>query len=137
LRFLACTVPGVDGRIAVALAGEQVHFVRTVEEAMHALTHVPFDLVIIGMLFDESRGLELLRRIRANSSFGKVAVAGVRGAKLQRRIPPEAFDVPMLGMGACDVIDLAAIAPEEAGDRELRERLIRCTREPNGKAGVR
>jgi CheY-like chemotaxis protein len=126
LRVLACTVPGTEPRLRAVLPDAELHFVFETEEALGALRHGSFDLVLVGIRFDESRALELLRRIEAEPDIRLPPLVGMRGAKSAYRVLPEVFDIPMLAMGACDVIDFSDIPNDEAGNAAVRERLLRC-----------
>jgi PleD family two-component response regulator len=124
MRVLACTVPEAETRLRKLLAGEEVQFAFATEDALRALIELDFDLLIIGMLFDESRGLELMQRISEKALSKDVPIVGIRGAKVRRAISDNAYDVPMRSMGACDVIDVDTMPDDEAGNLQIRERLI-------------
>jgi CheY-like chemotaxis protein len=126
LRVLACTVPGAEERLRAALPDAELRIALTVADALAALAAEPFDLLLIGMKFDESRGLELLRIIQADPGLPQPPMAGIRGAKVAAWVAPEMFDIPMRAMGARDVIDFGSIPNDEAGNAEVRLRLLRC-----------
>lgn len=126
LRVLACTVPGVEPRLRAILPDAELRVALTLADALDELRGAPFDLLLIGMGFNESRGLELLRRIQADPTLRKPPLVGIRGARTPARVPPEMFDIPMRAMGACDVIDFGVIANDAAGNGEIRARLLRC-----------
>lgn len=130
LRILACTIPGAEARLRAALPDAGFQFVFTTAEALAALKPGAFDLLILGMRFDESRALEFLQRVRENASLEGLPVVGIRGAARPAVISPQHFDLPMWAMGARDVIDFSAIPSNEAGDRHVRERLLRCAGHP-------
>jgi CheY-like chemotaxis protein len=127
MRVLACTVPGAEPRLKAALPEGRLRVVFTSAEALEALKQEAFDLLILGMRFDESRALEFLQRIHADPTLGPLPpIVGIRGAATPVVIAPQHFDLPMWAMGACDVIDFYAVPDNEAGNRHIRERLARC-----------
>jgi CheY-like chemotaxis protein len=127
MRVLACTVPGAEPRLKAALPEGRLRVVFTSAEALDALKQEAFDLLILGMRFDESRALEFLQRIHADPTLGPLPpIVGIRGAATPVVIAPQHFDLPMWAMGACDVIDFYAVPDNEAGNRHIRERLARC-----------
>ena len=65
-RVLVADTPEGDRRLAAILAGCELKFVRTLDEARRALKDDGFDLVLIGVHFDDSRMFDLLRYMRAN-----------------------------------------------------------------------
>jgi CheY-like chemotaxis protein len=127
MRVLACTVPAAEPRLKAALPEGRLRVVFTSAEALEALKQEAFDLLILGMRFDESRALEFLQRIHADPTLGPLPpIVGIRGAATPVVIAPQHFDLPMWAMGACDVIDFYAVPDNEAGNRHIRERLARC-----------
>lgn len=109
IRVLVCVSSDVHARVQGVMRQGNALFAANVEDALHALTHADFDLLLIGMRFDESRGLELMQHISANTTFPRVPIVGVRDADPRRAASPRAFDVPMRTLGARDVVDLAAL----------------------------
>ena len=127
MRVLACTVPGAEPRLRAVLPEAQFQVVFTSAGAIEAMKRERFDLLILGMGFDESRALEFLQRIHADTTLNPLPpIVGIRGAATPVVIAPQHFDLPMWAMGACDVIDFYAIPDNEAGNRHVRERLSRC-----------
>ena len=126
LRILACTVPLAEARLRAALPDADLQIAFTMAEALAALAPGAFDLLIVGMRFDESRALEFVQRVRQDASLQGLPIVGIRGAAAPMVIAPHHFDLPMWAMGACDVIDFNAIPNNEAGNRHIRERIARC-----------
>ena len=63
-RVLVADVAEMDEKIRECLPGHDLTFVRTMWDAMRALRQDGFQLVVIGLEFDESRMLELLQYVR-------------------------------------------------------------------------
>jgi len=64
-RILIADVPQMDARYHAALCGWEVAFVRTMSQARRAITE-RYDLVVIGVYFDDSQMFDLVRDIRAD-----------------------------------------------------------------------
>ena len=128
LRVLVCTVPGAEPRLRAVLPDAELHFVFKIADALAKLRDGSFDLLIIGIRFDESRALELLGRIALDPTLRKPVTVGIRGAKMAMRVSPEVFDIPMQAMGAVDIIDFSDIPNDEAGNAAVCERLLRRCR---------
>ena len=109
------------------LPDAELHLVYTTDEALRLLRQHRFDLVMIGLRFDESRGLELPGRI-LTEGLETPPFVGMRGARTAAAISPQAFDLPMWALGARDVIDFGAIPDNDTGNRHIAERLARSAR---------
>ena len=72
----------MDEKVRDCLPGHDLSFVRTLYDAIHALRHDAFGLVVIGLNFDESRMLELLQYVRALPAYKEVPVICVHGDHL-------------------------------------------------------
>jgi len=75
---LVADVPEADERIEECLPGHRLHFVRTFSEAIGELRRDGYQLVVIGMHFDESRMFELLRYVRALPPYRHIPVVCVQ-----------------------------------------------------------
>jgi CheY-like chemotaxis protein len=129
LRVLACTVAEAEPRLRRVLPDADITVVLTMDAALETLKRDDaFDLLLVGMRFDESRALEFVERIHNDPAFSRPPIVGIRGAAREVVISPRHFDLPMWAMGACDVIDLSAVPNNDVGNRNIRERLIRCVR---------
>jgi hypothetical protein len=126
LRVLVCTVPGAEPRLRAVLPDAELHFVYKSADALAKLREGPFDLLIVGIRFDECRALELPSRMALDPALPKPPMVGIRGAKMAMRVSPEVFDTPMHAMGAVDIIDFSDIPNDEAGNAAVRQRLLRC-----------
>lgn len=63
--MLVADVPEADAKIRECLPEHDLHFVRTLGQAMRELRVDGYQLIVIGMHFDDSRMFELLRYVRA------------------------------------------------------------------------
>jgi hypothetical protein len=76
-RVLVAHVPEMDEKLRDCLPGHDLTFVRTMNQAVSELRHDGFQLVVIGLEFDESRMLELLQYVRALPHYKEVPVVCV------------------------------------------------------------
>ena len=81
-RVLVADVPEMDEKVRECLPQRDLTFVRTMSEAIRALRRDGFQLVVIGLNFDESRMLELLQYVRALPAYKEVPVICVHGDHL-------------------------------------------------------
>ena len=63
-KVLVADIPEADSKIRECLPGHELHFVRTFGDAMRELRQNGYQMIVIGMHFDESRMFELLRYTR-------------------------------------------------------------------------
>src|SRR5437868_7261277 len=77
-KVLVADIPEADEQIRECLPGHELHFVRTFGEAVRELRKDGYQLVIIGMHFDESRMFELLRYVRGLRQYNDVPVMCVQ-----------------------------------------------------------
>ena len=76
-KVLVANVPEMDGKLRECLPGHDLTFVRTMQKAVSELRHDGFQLVVIGLEFDESRMLELLQYVRSLPHYKDVPVVCV------------------------------------------------------------
>ena len=81
-RVLVANVPEMDEKIRDCLPGHDLTFVRTMRDALRALRHDGFTLVVIGLEFDEHRMLELLQYVRSLTHYKDVPVVCVHAEHL-------------------------------------------------------
>jgi hypothetical protein len=72
----------MDDKITGCLPGHDLTFVRTMSEALRALRHDGFQLIVIGLEFDEHRMLELLQYVRTLGHYKDVPVVCVHAEYL-------------------------------------------------------
>src|SRR3954463_3956621 len=76
-KVLVADVEEMDEKIASCLPGHDLHFVRTMADAFHALRHDGYQLIVISLEFDEHRMLELLQYVRRLPHYLDVPVVCV------------------------------------------------------------
>lgn len=116
------------GRLATILREHELVYTNTVAEAMTLAKHGNFDLVIIGMLFDDSRMFDLIRAIKSNAKLQQTPVMGFCNetttlSGTNRDVTERVSHL----LGACDYVDT-----NEMNDAEILERIRTCLRERKG-----
>jgi len=77
-RVLAADVPEADATLRDCLPGHELVFVRNLPQALRALRHDSFHMILIGMHFDESRMFDLLQYVRAMPTCKDVPIICVQ-----------------------------------------------------------
>src|SRR5262245_50719605 len=99
-----------DARLSAILAEHELAFVRTLDEAKATLTGRNFDLIVIGVHFDESRMFDLLRHVRWQERHRAVPVVCVLTADFTRHaIATEGVEIAVKALGATAFLDLKAL----------------------------
>ncbi|HZS70092.1 MAG TPA: hypothetical protein VFA72_23535 [Burkholderiales bacterium] len=107
-RVLVADVPEMDEKITQCLPGHDLTFVRTVYDAIKALRHDGFQLVVIGLEFDESRMLELLQYVRGLPVYKDVPVVCVHADHMNLRDSVmKNIDVAVKALGGIGFLNLA------------------------------
>ena len=108
-------------RLFAILSGHTIRFVTTMADAQDALAGEPFDLVMIGAYFDESRMFDLLRQVRADARYANVPVICFRGVvPVVNHFNREDVDVACRSIGATAFFDLAEFSDDAAGNAAVR-----------------
>jgi PleD family two-component response regulator len=81
-KVLVAADAEMDEKVRDCLPGHDLTFVRTVYDAIRVLRNDAFELVVIGLNFDESRMLELLQYVRALPAYKEIPVICVYGDHL-------------------------------------------------------
>ena len=98
----------MDDKIRECLPGHDLSFVRTVYDAVRALRHDGFQLVVIGLEFDESRMLELLQYVRGLPRYQGVPVVCVHAENLNlSEAVMKNIDVAVKALGGIGFLNLA------------------------------
>ena len=96
-----------DARITAMLNGHDLSFVRTLDEAKATLAGRNFDLIVIGVHFDESRMFDLLRHVRWQERHRATPVVCVLSADFARHaIAAEGLEIAVKALGGTAYVDL-------------------------------
>jgi hypothetical protein len=106
-KVLVADVEEMDDRIRECLPEHDLVFVRTMVEAVRELRRDGYQVVVIGLHFDESRMFELLQYVRSLPKYDDTPVLCVQGMELTL---PDAIrkniDVAVKALGGKAFLDL-------------------------------
>ena len=104
-----------DARLSAILAGHDLSFVHTLDEAKATLAGRNFDLIVIGVHFDESRMFDLLRHVRWQERHRATPVVCVLTLDFARHaIAAEGLEIAVKALGGTAYLDLKAVGDGEA-----------------------
>jgi hypothetical protein len=107
-RVLVADVPEMDEKIRDCLPGHDLTFVRSMHDAISKLRHDGFQLVVIGLEFDESRMLELLQYVRGLARYKDVPVVCVHAENMNLSdAVMKNIDVAVKALGGIGFLNLA------------------------------
>ena len=96
-----------DARLSTLLSGHELSFVRTMDEARSVLAGRNFDLIVIGVHFDESRMFDLLRYVRWQERHRATPVVCVLSADFtSHAIAAEGLEIAVKALGGTAYVDL-------------------------------
>jgi PleD family two-component response regulator len=124
-RILVADTSANDRRLSAILAGQDVMFARTIGEAQRVLAQQQFDLVMIGVHFDDSRMFDLVRHVRAGGHHAGKPVACVRSHRFisAAAISLEGLEIAARAL-ACNIfLDLTKYPDGAHGNAEVRKLL--------------
>ena len=126
-RILVADVPQMDARYTAALRGWEIEFARTLGAARQALGGARYDLIAIGVYFDDSQMFDLVRALRAAERTAALPILCVRGRPGFTAVSTGTLETALRALGADRFIDLleSAGAEADAALREAAERLVR------------
>jgi DNA-binding response OmpR family regulator len=115
-KILVADRPESERRLAAILAGHELKLVRSLSEARSALHGGHFDLVLVGVHFDESRMFDLMRDLEAGPQ-----VVCVRSQHFQSHaISLEGLEIAAKALGCTLFLDLTWYADDDTGNRAVR-----------------
>jgi len=96
-----------DARLSALLSGHDLSFVNTMDQARGAMSGRNFDLIVIGVHFDESRMFDLLRYVRGQERHRATPVVCVLTADFANHaIAAEGLEIAVKALGGTAYIDL-------------------------------
>lgn len=124
-RILVADTSDSDRRLSAILAGHEVVFARTIGEAQRLLAQQPFDLVMIGVHFDDSRMFDLMRHVRAGGGHADKPVACVRSHRFlsAAAISLEGLEIAARALACNLFLDLTKYPDDALGNAEVRKLL--------------
>src|SRR5947207_7536677 len=120
--ILVAEGPDMDERLAAVLVGHDLTFTRTLEQALAFLARRDFDLVIVGVHFDESRMFDLLRHVRSGGRNSHARVVCVLGHRFESpAISIEGLEIATRALAADAFVDLSRYSEGEQAEQALRQ----------------
>jgi len=126
-KILVADVPQMDARYTAALPGWEIEFARTLGAARQALGRARFDLVAVGVYFDDSRMFDLVRAIRGDPDTEDLPIVCVRGRPGFTAVTGRTLEMTLKALGADEFVDLVHFGDDASGNAALRatiERLL-------------
>jgi CheY-like chemotaxis protein len=127
-RILLGSVRQAYTRLFAILSGHDLQFVSTLAAARDALEGNAFDLIMIGIHFDESRMFELLHSVRADKRYAEVPVICFRGIAMedsQIGFSLDAVEAACTAAKANAFFDLTAVPDDASGNSTVRNLIDR------------
>jgi PleD family two-component response regulator len=119
-KVLVADVPHMDARYSAALTGWDIEFAHTMGQARRALAGARYDLVAIGVYFDDSQMFDLVRAVRGDTRHGEVPIVCVRTRPGFAAVTTRTLETTVKELGAEEFVDLAALGDDAAGEGALR-----------------
>ena len=124
-RILVADTSDSDRRLSAILGGHDLVFARTMGEAQRLLAQQQFDLVMIGVHFDDSRMFDLMRHVRAGGHHADKPVACVRSHRFvsAAAISLEGLQIAARALACNLFLDLTKYPDDAHGNAEVRKLL--------------
>ena len=122
-RILVADTSDSDRRLSAILAGHEVIFARTLGEAQRLLEQRDFELVMVGVHFDDSRMFDLVRHVRAGGSHAGRPVVCVCSQPLAAAISLEGLEIAARALACNLFLDLTKYPDDAHGNGEVRKLL--------------
>jgi len=121
-RILLAATPAESRRLERLLDGHELVVVQTRDEAIRRVTKEVFQMIVIGVHFDESQMFALLSEIRAHGKYRKVPILCVLdgGKRTISDVAIEGLDHAVKAMTANGFMDLNHFPDDEQGNTRVR-----------------
>ena len=121
-KVLVADIPENEDRMRRILAGHELTFAMTRDDAWSLLEKERFGIVIVGVHFDESQMFSLLADIRAHAKYRKVPILCVLASqgRVLSDVAIEGLDHAVKAMMANGFLNLLNIADHKEGNARIR-----------------
>lgn len=120
-KILVADTPDSDRRLSEILASHYVVFMRTLDEAQRTLDSEEFDLILVGVHFDDSRMFDLLRYLRAGERHGNRPVVCMRSHRfVSPAISIEGLEIAVKALACNLFLDFTKYADDPQGNAAIR-----------------
>lgn len=124
--FLAATNQGISCLERILGTGHEFTTASTMEEAVCKLWQEPFDLIVVGLHFDESRMFELLPLTKTHKNAETPIICFCMRDTAITRIMHRSIELTSKVFGAWMYIDQHEYTDRENPDAEIRRVIERC-----------
>ena len=122
-RILVADTPESDRRLTEVLHGHELVFARTLSAAQRLLAQRAFDLVVVGVHFDDSRMFDLVRHIRSGGQ-DEPPVACMRSYRfVSPALSIEGLEIAAKALACNLFVDLTKHPDDARGNAEVRKLL--------------
>ena len=122
-RILVADIPDSDRRLTAVLSGHELVFVRTLASAQRLLEEQAFDLILVGVHFDDSRMFDLVRHVRS-AGPNQPPVACVRSHRFfSPALSIEGLEIAAKALACNLFLDLTKYPDDAGGNAEVRKAL--------------
>ena len=122
-RILIADTPESDRRLTEVLNGHELVFARTLSAAQRVLAQRAFDLVVVGVHFDDSRMFDLVRHIRSGGQ-AEPPVACMRSYRfVSPALSIEGLEIAARALACNLFVDLTKYPDDARGNAEVRKLL--------------
>lgn len=130
-RILIADIPDGAARLGGLLGQKhQLVYANTVKEATSMAYDDGFDLIIVGILFDESRMYDLIGQLKRNPSLKGIPVMGFSSeASWRSRATRDQAEMTTHLMGVCDYVCTMTL-----DDKDIVDRIEHCLN--GGRRGI-
>lgn len=118
-KILVADGPDLARRVNAILGSHEVDLVHTLAEAKRALARDDYDLIIIGVHFDESRMFDLLRQVRADARYRAKPVVCIASQRFDAPISVEGLEIATRALAADAFVDFAKHDDHDAGNAAI------------------
>lgn len=120
-RVLVADTPDSDRRLIEVLSGHELAFARTLSAAQRLLEQA-FDLLVIGVHFDDSRMFDLVRHVR--SAQLELPVVCLRSHRfVSPALSIEGLEIAAKALACNLFVDLTKYPDDASGNAEVRKLL--------------
>jgi DNA-binding response OmpR family regulator len=113
-----------DRRLPEILAGYELVAVHALEEAQRAIERTQFDMIVVGVHFDDSRMFDLLRYLQSSGRHAGRPLVCVRSRHfVSPAISIEGLEIAAKALGCTLFLDLTWYADDANGKSAVRKLL--------------
>jgi DNA-binding response OmpR family regulator len=125
-KILVADGPDIDGRMGRILKPYELTFVRTLNAATRALDASDYDLIVIGVHFDDSRMFDLLRLIRSEERTRDAPVVCILSQHFETVVSVQGLEIAARTLAANAFIDFTKYQDGDDGNAAILRLIEDC-----------